>query len=115
MDPQLKAQLRQIASYAVSSATANVYGEVGVGSVATVYCRLESRIRSMEKTDGTFQATRQPLLVLDADGDTATPTFETKYWLPGISSSTAGLARHPKFIEVVVDEYGAVQHWELEF
>lgn len=115
MDPQLKAQLRQIASYAVSTATANVYGEVSVGSVATVYCRLESRVRSMERVDGTFQATRQPLLVIDADGVSATPTFETRYWLPGTSSSSATYARHPKFIEVVVDEYGAVQHWELEF
>jgi hypothetical protein len=102
-------------AYAVSSATANVYGEVGVGSTATAYCRMESRVRSMEKVDGTYQATRQPLMVIDADGETATPTFETRYWLPGTSSGTAALARRPKFIEVCVDEYGVVEHWEVEF
>lgn len=113
LDPQLRGQLRQIIAFAVSTATANVYGEVAVGSVATAYCRREARTRSVERIDGTFQATRQPLIVLDSDA--ATPTFETRYWLPGVSSNTAAYAQHPKAIEVCVDEYGKVDHWELEF
>ena len=114
LDPQLKGQLRQIFAYATSAATANVYGEVSVGSTATGYCRMETRVRSMEKIDGTFQATRQPLMVIDADGTVNTPTFETRYWLPGTSSGSSGFARHPKFIETCVDEYGSLSHYEIE-
>lgn len=113
LDPQLRAQLRQIITFAVSGATANIYGEVSVGSTATAYCRRESRTRSIERADGTFQATRTPFIVLDSDA--ATPTFETKYWLPGVSSTTAANAQHPKFIECCIDADGGVEHWELEF
>lgn len=113
LDPQLKMQLRQLISFAVSTATANIYGEVTVGATATAFCRRESRTRSVERADGTFQATRTPYVVLDADA--ATPTFETRYWLPGISTATIANARHPKYIECCIDAEGAVEHWELEF
>jgi hypothetical protein len=106
-------QLNQIITFAVSTATANIYGEVVVGSTATAYCRREARTRSVERADGTFQVTRTPLIILDADA--GTPTFETRYWLPGVSTATAANAQHPKYIECCIDAEGAVEHWELEF
>ena len=113
LDPQLKAQLRQIITFAVSTATANIYGEVSIGSTATAYCRREARTRSVERADGTFQVTRSPIVIMDADA--GTPTFETRYWLPGTSTATIANAQHPRFIEVCIDADGGVDHWELEF
>lgn len=113
MDPQLKAQLKQICAYSISSGTANAFGEVQVGSTATAKCRLESRVRSTERADGTFEVTRNPMLILAEDA--TTPTFEARFWLPGTSSSTAAFARKPKFIEPCIGERGELDHWELEF
>lgn len=113
LDPQLAAMLKQIVSVSVTSSTANVYGEIVVGSAATYYCRMESRTRTVERMDGTFEATRAPLMILDSS--TFTPTFETRFWLPGNSASSAAFGRRAKHIEICVDENGAVSHWELEF
>jgi hypothetical protein len=111
MDAQLKAQLKQVVSFKVSTASANSYGEINVGSTATAYCRLENRVVSVQKFDGTYQRTAEPFLVLDSDA--ATPTFETRYWLPGHSPNSPGFARLPKGITPYFDEIGVLSHWEL--
>ncbi len=113
MDAQLKAQLKQVLAWKPSTASVNDYGEVQVGSTATALCRLESRTRSVEREFGSWQVTRSPLVILDCN--VATPTFEALYWIPGTSAATAALGKHPKFIEVCIDENGHVDHWELEF
>lgn len=112
-DPQLAQQLKQIVAFTASAATANAYGEVVQGSIATAYCRMEFRTRSTERADGTFQVTRAPLLVMDVG--VTTPQFETLYWLPGTSPHTATFGRRPKSIEPLIDENGGVDHWELSF
>lgn len=115
MDPQLRRQLKQICCMSFGTATANEYGEIQVGSVATFYCRLETRTRHVERMDGTFEVTRQPLLILDSTvNSTGTPDFDTRIWLPGVSPTTAAYARKAKNIHVCVDEFGRVAHYELE-
>ena len=96
-----------------TTATANIYGETTVGSVATYYCRLENRIRSVERVDGTFALVRGQILFMDTG--TTTPALADRFWLPGHSVSTAAFGQHPKSIDVCVDENGAVDHWELSF
>jgi hypothetical protein len=113
VDAQLKSQLRQIVTFRPSTASVNSYGEIQVGSTATAWCRLENRMVSVQKFDGTYQRTAEPYLVLDSD--VATPTFETRYWLPGHSPNSAGFARLPKGITPYPDEFGNVDHWELMF
>jgi hypothetical protein len=112
LDPQLLAQFRQICAVASSSATANIFGEIQVGSAATVWCRLESRTRSVERNDGTFEIARMPLLLI-APG-VVTPTFESRFWMPGHSSGTAAFARKPRYINAEVDEFGVISHYEIE-
>lgn len=112
LDPQLVAQLRQVCAHAASSATVNIYGETQVGSTATLYCRLESRTRTVERNDGTFVKLHGPLLIINAG--TITPTYGSRFWIPGDSPSTASLARRPAAIEPCVDENGALEHWEVE-
>lgn len=111
MDPLLKAQLKEVCSIAFTTSTANSYGEVSVASAATFFCRLEDRMRSYERQDGTFQLGYKPLLILD--NDVVGLTFNCRIWLPGDSSSTPALAVKPKHIWPVRDENGAVDHWEL--
>jgi hypothetical protein len=111
MDPQLKAQLGQVIAFAVSSGTANAFGEIQVGSVATAPCRFENRIRSYERPDGTHEVTRLPLLILDAS--ITTPSLDTRFWVPGTSPSSAGFARKPKGIWLAQDENGVGDHWEI--
>ena len=111
MDPQLARQLRQIATYQVSLTTANIYGETTLGSTATAYCRLESRVRHVERIDGTYEVTREPLLIIDSSA--FTPTMAMAFWLPGTPLSAA-FARKPKYIEVCVDEFGGINHWEVQ-
>jgi hypothetical protein len=43
-----------------------------------------------------------------------TPTFESRFWMPGVSSSTAAFARKPRYISAEVDENGYISHWEVE-
>lgn len=112
MDPQLAGQLKQICVHAASSATANIYGETQVGTTATLYCRLETRTRTVERNDGTFVKQKGPLLILNAGA--VTPTYGSRFWLPGDSPSTAALARRPVSIECCVDENGSIDHWEIE-
>lgn len=112
LDPQLAGQLRQILSVEVSSGTANSFGEIQVGSVATLFCRLENRTRSVERSDGTFDRSPFPFVVIDAS-TSFTPTMATRVWLPGNSPSTAALARKLTSIEPVPDEMGNLEHWEL--
>lgn len=115
VDPQLKAQFKQVVSLAFSSATANAFGEVSVGSAATVFCRLERDEREVERPDGTLARTTHRL-ILDcplAATVTATPTFDMRVWLPGDSSSTPALARRIQMLDVAVDERGNVEHFEI--
>ena len=113
MDPQLRGQLRQFCVMQFSStATVNSFGEILGGSVATVACRVETRERYAERQDGTYVISRQPLIVVD--GGTVTPTFETRIWIPGTNPAVASQARHPRFIECNIDEFGGVDHWEIE-
>lgn len=110
MDAQLKDQLRQVCAYAVSSATANLYGEILLGSTATAYCRLEARVRDYELETGVVGRTTH-FLVLDSD--VATPSLSTQFWLPGDSPSDATAARRPSRVHPCVGEFGELDHWEL--
>ena len=97
------------------TSTVNIFGEISVGSVATFYCRQESRNRSVERSDGTYENSAQPYLVLDSDVlTTGTPDFDTRVWLPGYSPSTAAYGRKPKRVEFCIDVDGGVDHVEIE-
>lgn len=113
MDPYLRKQLTQVLTFALTAASANDYGEVFVGSTATTSCRVESRIGSLERIDGTFQRTRDPYVVVETFGS-ASPTFEMRLWLPADPVTTA-FFRRPKQIDSFVDEYGSHSHWEIQF
>src|SRR3990167_3365078 len=115
LDPQLRTQLKQICVMSFGTSTANDFGEISVGSVATFYCRQEYRTRTTERSDGTYETTRDPLLVLDSTVlSTGTPDFDTRIWLPGFNSGSAAYAKKAKFIEFCVDENGAVEHVEIQ-
>lgn len=108
MDQQLKAQLKQCIQYALTSATADIYGQTQVGSTATVLARVEPRIREVEIDAGTFVRTSH-MLVLDAVSG-FTPTLGTRIWLD--STATTDL-RMPKVVHPCFGERGALEHWEI--
>lgn len=111
LDPQLRSQLRQIATYSLSSATADLYGETVMGSTATVYVRWEPRTREVELDSGTFVRTSHFLVVDAVSG--FTPDLSTRFWLPGQSPATSALARQPKIVHPCVGELGIIDHWEI--
>lgn len=111
MDPQLSAQLRQVISYATSSATADAFGQTLVGSTATLFARVEPRVREVENDNGTFSRTSH-MLVIDAVAG-FTPTLATRLWLDDVSASTAALARQPKVVHPCFGERGSLEHWEI--
>ena len=112
MDPQLKTQLQQLIGISYTSSTANIYGEVQVGSVATVFGRVEQHTREYELSNGTVERSLT-MIILDADSTTGTPTFESRFYLPNTSVSTAAMARRPHIIQIAIDEYGKLDHWEI--
>lgn len=111
LDPQLKAQLRQVVAYSSTTATVNVYGELGAATVATTYCRLEHRVREYELEGGTIAKTTH-MMILDGSG--FTPTLATQFWLPGHSPASATFARRPFRIHPCVGELGTLDHFEVE-
>lgn len=111
MDPQLVAQLRQIVSYASSTATANVYGEVQIGSTATIYARIEPRVRIADRNDGSFLRSSHMLILAPANG--FTPDYGMRFWILGDSPNSATFARAVKSVHPCFDEDGALDHWEV--
>lgn len=111
-DPQLVGQMQQIVKISFSTGTANAFGEVSVATtVSTFFCRIQTQRREYEKMDGTEVRSDNLLLFDVADG--FTPSFEMRIWFPGESTSTAALARRPVRIHGCVDEFGNVDHWEV--
>lgn len=110
MDPQLKSQLRQLITYANSTATANAFGEVQVGSAATALVRIQPTRREYEQFDGTMERTTHMVIM---DGCSTTPTFESRFWLLEGSPNTAAMARRPKIIHPCFGEFGELDHWEI--
>lgn len=87
MDPQLAAQLKQVISYALTSATADIYGQTQVGSTATVFARVEPRVREVENDNGTFERTSHMIVVDAVTG--FTPDLGTRVWLPNPRTTAA--------------------------
>jgi len=109
LDPQLRALLHTVITLVPSAATVNVYGEVGVGTAATVFARLQPHVREVEKMDGTFDRT-DTMIFLDG-AVTTTPTFDCQVFTG--SSTSPAFARKLKSIHPVYDEIGRIDHWEL--
>jgi hypothetical protein len=110
MDPQLKALNRQIISIAYSTATVDIYGEAILASPATVYARVERHERTLSLENGDYAKTSH-LIILDENAPT--PSYASRFWLDGSNPSTVGFARIPKIVNMVPDERGNVDHWEI--
>ena len=113
LDPQLVGLMQQTISLKFSSATADLFGEIGLGAATTMLCRIEAHNREYERLDGTEVRTSHLIIMNALTG--FTPTMEMQVFFPGESSSTAAFARKPQKIHGAVDEYGALEHWELIF
>lgn len=85
MDPQLKQQLRQVLSYA-TGASLDFAGQLQVGSVATVFSRVEPRFREVP-VGGQVEERTNHFVALDSDwGVTEEAARNALYWLPGVST-----------------------------
>jgi hypothetical protein len=111
MDPQLKAQLRQVVGYA-STASLDYAGQVQVGSVATLWGRVEPRYREVPVGSGIVEERTSHMVILDE----AWPLSEAEtrvcqFWLPGESLSAPG--RRAKVVLFSPDENGVLDHVEV--
>ena len=109
MDYALKAQLRQVIAIAVSSSSADVYGQTVVVSAATCFARVEPRYREIPAAGGILRTTH--MLVLDENAPAL--DLNSSVWLPGDASSDTTLARRPKQVHPCYDENGALDHYEV--
>lgn len=110
LDPQLRAQLRQVIAIATSSGTVNGFGEIQVGSVATCFARIENLTLYRDKLDGFYEKTKTMIIM---DSDAPVPTYSSRIWLPGESPTSAGFAAQPINIMECIDENGNRDHWEV--
>lgn len=105
MDAQLRRQLRQTISYAAPNGTVSRYGEVALGSVATMAARVEELDQEVIDEDGEARRSSHRIITESALG------LDYRVWLPGVSSSDATAARRPMRVLKAIDERGAVDHY----
>jgi len=105
MDPQLKAQCAQTIYVAAPSSTSN-YGDQTYGSPTAVSARVEFEDREVTNASGEMLRTDTLLITEDAI------TLDSRIWLPGVDESDATLARRAAKVIKLVDEKGALDHYE---
>ena len=108
MDPQIKAQLRQVIRYA-SSATVDFAGQVQVGSTATAWGRVEPRYREVAVGSGIVEERTQHFLMLAEDFPlTEDEARAAWFYLPGVDQP-----RRAKITHYCADPEGGLDHIEI--
>ena len=108
MDPQLKAQLRQVIRYA-SAATVDYAGQVLIGSTATAYARVEPRYREVPVGSSVIEERTQHFVMLAEDFPlTENQARAAWFYLPGVDQ-----ARKAKVTHYCMDADGLLDHIEI--
>lgn len=111
MDPQLKAQLKQVVGYA-STATVDYAGQVQVGSVATCFARVETSFREIPVGSGIIEERTRHMVIIDETWPLSqSETRVNQFWLPG--DDITGPGRRANRVHFAVDENGALDHIEV--
>lgn len=106
-DPQLRKQFAQTISVAAPTGVGND-GELSYAAPITAAARVEPLDRTRELERGTQAGSTHRIY-------TETQIkMDHRVWLPGDSSADATLARRPKFILELVDEFGNLDHYEVD-
>lgn len=112
MDPTLKAQLKQVVTYAAPSGV-DVSGQTTVGSTATLWARVEPQYREFS-VNGTVERTTHIMIFDENFPMTEYATREAQFWIPATTSyAAADEARRPKLVTFCFDERGRLDHVEL--
>tara|TARA_R100000664_G_C2756562_1_gene144492 strand:- start:3112 stop:3441 length:330 start_codon:yes stop_codon:yes gene_type:complete len=106
-DPQLVKQFKQKMSYAVPTGV-GTDGELVYARPRTMQARVEPVDRSRELNRGTQLGTTYRIYT------EVEIKMDYRVWLPGDSSLNARLARRPKYVLELVDEFGIVDHYEVD-
>ena len=108
MDPQIKAQLRQVIRYA-STATVDFSGQVQVGSTATAFARVQPRYREVPVGSGVIEERTQHTIILAEDFPlTEDEARAAWYYLPGVDQ-----ARRAKIAHYCYGPEGELDHIEV--
>lgn len=107
VDPQLKKQFAQSISLASPTGVGND-GELSYAAPTSVAARVEPLDKTRELERGTQSGSTHRIY-------TETQIkMDFRVWLPGDSSADATLARRPKYILELVDEFGNLDHYEVD-
>lgn len=112
MDPQIKAQLKQVVGYATPGVT-DAAGQVQVGSVATTWGRVEARIREVPMYGGVEERTQNLIIFAEDFALSERDCREAHFWLPGADVSAPTEARRAKIVHYCPDENGNLDHVEV--
>ena len=112
MDVYLKAQLKQVVGYA-SVATTDVAGQVQIGSIATVFSRVQPRYREVPVGTVIEERTTHMIILDETFPLTEAQSRGALFWLPSEPLSDSASGRRPKVTHYCYDEYGALSHVEI--
>tara|TARA_R110001599_G_scaffold243355_2_gene443148 strand:+ start:4397 stop:4726 length:330 start_codon:yes stop_codon:yes gene_type:complete len=106
-DPQLVGQFRQKMSYAVPTAS-GADGELRYDRPITMVARVEPVDSTRELNRGTqLGTTFRIYTVIEI-------RMDYRVWLPGDDPRDETLARRPKSVLELVDEFGKLDHYEVD-
>jgi hypothetical protein len=107
MDPQLKAQCREVISVATISG-ADAAGDFTFNAAGSLPARVVNVEETHERADGTLLKTTIAIIT------ESEIKMSDRVWLPGVNPATASLARIPRFVEKAVDEFGNVDFYRTK-
>ena len=112
MDYQLKAQLRQILTFA-SAATTDIAGQTQYGTTATCWARIEPRYREVVVGNAIEERTNHMVVVDENFPLTDAQSRIASFWLPGYDATQADQSRRAKVAHYCYGEFGELDHVEL--
>lgn len=105
MDPQLKAQLRQVINVAPLTGV-DAYGDQSFGAAVAVNARVEDDVSTKYGSDEVEQESRKRIVTESAI------RLTDRVWMPGDSAADATIARTPMSVQELPDELGVIDHYE---
>jgi hypothetical protein len=105
MDPQLKAQLRQVIHVA-SLTSVSAAGDPSFGAAVAVNARVEDDVSNKYGSDEVERESRKRIVTESAI------RLTDRVWMPGDSETDATLGRTPMSVQELPDELGVIDHYE---